>query len=247
MVRTDQRIQVPDYEFLAGRKIIAQQVFDYAVHHLGMKDVPDQRHQQQQKREEGQNGVGGNGEGKGVHLGPEQIARGGAHQAFGWSRAKLDRAFLVGKLDGSDRRHWFLKYYQILTASRRGSQGQGPRCVALIGPWGHVRFQLVLSNFPLANRNLPAILFCSSPGPGWRVRSRVDVSVSAVRYRAFVFAAPRYFVAGNRPPECRGAVSVGAVSPARTATPARILTVPSRGCPVSDVLYPRANRQATEE
>jgi hypothetical protein len=54
----------------------------------------------------------------------------------------------------------------------------------------------------------------SSAGPGWRVSSKVDVSVSAVRYRAFVFAAPQYFVAGNRPSKYKGAVSVGAVSPA---------------------------------
>src|ERR1019366_9269026 len=99
-----------------------------------MKDVPDQRHQQQQEREEGQNGVGGNGEGEGVHLGPEQIAGGGAHDAFGRSRAILGRAFLVGKLDGSERRHWFLKYYQILTAFRRGLPGSGLTCVALIEP-----------------------------------------------------------------------------------------------------------------
>ncbi len=80
---------------------------------------------------------------------------------------------------------------------------------------GHVRSQFVLSNFPLANRNLPAIISCSSPGPGWRATTRVDASVSAVGYRAFVFAASPYFVAGNRSTECRGAVSVGVVSPAR--------------------------------
>jgi hypothetical protein len=39
--------------------------------------------------------------------------------------------------------------------------------------------------------------------------------VSAVRNRALVFAAPQYFVAGNRLTECRGAVSVGAVSSVR--------------------------------
>jgi hypothetical protein len=39
--------------------------------------------------------------------------------------------------------------------------------------------------------------------------------VSAVRYRAFVFAAPQYFVAGNRTTEYRGAVSLEAASPAR--------------------------------
>src|ERR1035437_6542643 len=89
-------------------------------------------------------------------------------------------------------------------------------------------------NFALANGNLPAIIFCSSsvPGwrvgsridvavsatssvPGWRVGSRIDVAVSAVGYRAFVFAAPPYFVAGNRSTESRGAVSVGAVPSAR--------------------------------
>ena len=54
----------------------------------------------------------------------------------------------------------------------------------------------------------------SSAGPGWRVRTKVEVSVLAVRYRAFVFAAPQCFVTGNRPMECRGAVSVGKVSSA---------------------------------
>jgi hypothetical protein len=39
--------------------------------------------------------------------------------------------------------------------------------------------------------------------------------VAVVRYRAFVFAAPRYFVACNRPTEYRGAVSLGAALPAR--------------------------------
>jgi hypothetical protein len=54
----------------------------------------------------------------------------------------------------------------------------------------------------------------SSAGPGWRVRTKVEVPVLAVRYRAFVFAAPQCFVTGNRPMECRGAVSVGKVSSA---------------------------------
>jgi len=49
------------------------------------------------------------------NIGPEQIARGGAQNAFGWSGTMLGCAFLVGKLDGSDRRHWFLNNYQILT------------------------------------------------------------------------------------------------------------------------------------
>jgi hypothetical protein len=43
-----------------------------------------------------------------------------------------------------------------------------------------------------------------------RMNSRIDVSVLAVEYRAFVVAAPPYFVAGNRLSKYRGAVSVGA-------------------------------------
>jgi hypothetical protein len=35
----------------------------------------------------------------------------------------------------------------------------------------------VFSNLALANRNLPAIICCSTAGPGWRVPSRIDVSV----------------------------------------------------------------------
>ena len=39
--------------------------------------------------------------------------------------------------------------------------------------------------------------------------------MSAVVNRAFVFAASPHFVAGNCSTRCRGAVSVGALSPAR--------------------------------
>ncbi len=53
----------------------------------------------------------------------------------------------------------FLKYYQILTALRRGSLGS-----SFSGGLGlsrrQVRFQFVLSNLALANRNLPAIIWC---------------------------------------------------------------------------------------
>lgn len=64
--------------------------------------------------------------------------------------------------------------------------------------------------------------------------SRLDVSVSAVGYRAFVFAASRHFVAGNRSTEGRGAVSVG-VSLLARGDASEILTVTSRECLVSDV------------
>jgi len=66
------------------------------------------------------------------------------------------------------------------------------------------------------------------------VSSRIDVSVPAVGYRAFVFAASRHFVAGNRSTECRGAVSVG-VSLLARGDASEILTVTSRECLVSDV------------
>jgi len=69
---------------------------------------------------------------------------------------------------------------------------------------GHVGFPFILRNFALANWNLPAIIFCSSPGHGWRVRNRIDVSVLAVGNRAFVFAASPYFVAGNLFDEMQG-------------------------------------------
>jgi len=60
--------------------------------------------------------------------------------------------------------------------------------------------------------------------------------VWAVGYRAFVFAASPYFVAGNRSTECRGAVSVGVVSPAR-GDASKNSYRPLRGCPVSGVWY----------
>jgi hypothetical protein len=59
---------------------------------------------------------------------------------------------------------------------------------------------------------------------------RIDLSVLAVRHRAFVCAAPQYFAANNHSPECRGAFSigafsVGAVSYACAAMQSKILTV----------------------
>jgi hypothetical protein len=54
----------------------------------------------------------------------------------------------------------------------------------------------------------------SLAGLGWRATG-INVSVAAVRHRAFVFAAPLYFVAGNRSTKYRGAVSVGTSSSAR--------------------------------
>jgi hypothetical protein len=59
---------------------------------------------------------------------------------------------------------------------------------------------------------------------------RIDVSVLAVRQRAFVHAAPHYSAATNHSPECRGAFSVaassvGAVSYACAAMQSKILTV----------------------
>jgi hypothetical protein len=105
---------------------------------------------------------------------------------------------------------------------------------------GHVGFEFILRNFVLANWNLPAIIFCSSLGPGWRVPSRIDVSVLAVGNRAFVFAASPHFVAGNCSTRCRGAVSVGAVSPAHGDASQKILRR-------FEARPDRANRQATEE
>jgi hypothetical protein len=93
----------------------------------------------------------------------------------------------------------------------------------LIKPISHIHFSSIFSNFALANRNLPAIIWCFAGQTGWRVRSRIDVSVSAVRHHAFVFAAPPHFVAGIHPTQCRGAVSVGVVSSARGAVSKKFL------------------------
>ena len=215
MVRRDQRIQVSDHEFLAGGKRVAQQVLDYGVHQLGMKDVSDQRHQHQQERKERQDGVGGDGEGEGVHLGLEEIARGGTQDAFGRSGVQLGRSLLVGKLDGSDGRHWFLKYYQILTVFRRGTPVPAPTA-CLIEARGHVHFSAYSHQFRSCQPQSSCYdLVLRQPDPVGECAAGLGVSVPAVRYRAFVFSAPRNFVAGNRPAECRGAVCVRAVWPAR--------------------------------
>src|SRR5258708_35635553 len=133
MMRPDQRIQIPDHKFLASRKIVAQQILDYSVHHLRTNDVADQRHQQQQEREEGQNEVGSDGKRKGVHIGPEQIARGGAQDAFGWSGTMLGCTFLVGKLDGRDRRHWFLNIIKYLRVAVEALRARVSRAWRWIG------------------------------------------------------------------------------------------------------------------
>ncbi len=95
-------------------------------HDFRMENVADQRHQQHQEGKERQNGVGGDGKSEGMHLGAEQIARGGADNAFARRGAKFGCAFFVGRLDGSDGRHWVLKYYQILTAFRRAELENHP-------------------------------------------------------------------------------------------------------------------------
>jgi len=71
------------------------------------------------------------------------------------------------------------------------------------------------------------------------------VSVLAVRYRAFVFAAPRDFVAGNPSTECRGAVSVGVVSP-RAATLAKNSLRPFEGVPLIDCSIPSTQIQGKQ-
>src|ERR1019366_3808659 len=100
------------------------------------------------------------------------------------------------------------------SSRNRPRMGASPKSISTKGTGSHARRAKAMDpdngvlNFALANCNLPVIIFCLSAGLGWRVRSRIDVAVAAVRYRAFVFAAPPYFVAGNRSTESRGAVSV---------------------------------------
>jgi len=105
----------------------------------------------------------------------------------------------------------------------------------------------VFSNLALAKRKVPAIIWCFARRTRWASSNRIDVSVSAVRYRAFVFAAPPYFVAGNPPTKHRGAVSVGSVCPP-AATPQKFFR-PFEGVSCSGVLWTRtrANRQVAEE
>jgi hypothetical protein len=96
---------------------------------------------------------------------------------------------------------------------------------------GHSIF-LTLNNFALANRNLPAIIWCFARQTGWRT-SKIDVSVLAVRYRALVFAAPQCFVAGTRPAEMPGSrFRWRAIARARRRH-AGNSCVRSRGCPVT--------------
>ena len=90
------------------------------------------------------------------------------------------------------------------------------KCFAYIpDPEGALPSSHVLVQFRACQLESSCYYFCASPGHGWRVRSRIDVSVTAVGYRVFVFAAPPFLVAGNRSTGGQGAVSFDAVSPAR--------------------------------
>ena len=114
LMRRHQRIQVSDHEFLPRRNIVAQQVFDHAVHHPRMKDIPDQRHQQQQKWKERQNRIRRDRKSERMHLGPQHIPRRRAQQPFVRCRTKLGRPLLVRNLYGSYRRHCFSNLIKYL-------------------------------------------------------------------------------------------------------------------------------------
>jgi hypothetical protein len=103
----------------------------------------------------------------------------------------------------------------------------------------------VFSNLALANRDLPAIIWCFVSRTGWRATSRIDVSVRHFDIAPSFSRLHSISSEGNRPTEYRGAVSVGAVR-FRAATPEKVLTVPLRGCLVFE-WFTRANRQEAEE
>ena len=93
--------------------------------------------------------------------------------------------------------------------------------------------QQSLSNFALANRNLPAIIWCFVNRTGWRVTRSEQAGLTFPCQQWDI--APsfsrllRHFVAGNRSTECRGAVSIGASLLAR-GDASKILTVALREC-----------------
>jgi hypothetical protein len=97
-------------------------------------------------------------------------------------------------------------------------------CTRIFKPKGHIRARSFFcpiigrQNFSLANWYLPVYyLVLRWPDPVGECVTGC-VSVSAVRYRAFVYASPQH-VAGKHPVKCSRVVSVGVVSP-RAATPA---------------------------
>jgi hypothetical protein len=64
-----------------------------------------------------------------------------------------------------------------------------------------MRFQ-PFPHFALAKPNLPAIIWCFVSRTRLTSTQEVDVSVSAVRHRAFVFEAPQDFATDNRASKC---------------------------------------------
>jgi hypothetical protein len=114
-MRADERIQVSDNEFLPGWNVVAQQIFDDAIHDARVKNVPDQRHEQEQERKKRKNGIGGNREREGVNFGSHHVPYGGTQKALNRYGSIFSRALLIRKCNGSEGSHCFLKSYQRLT------------------------------------------------------------------------------------------------------------------------------------
>src|SRR5258708_32249198 len=93
----------------------------------------------------------------------------------------------------------------------------------------HACFQPRASNFVVANRNLLAIIWNVVSRTGWRMSSRIDVSVSASDIAPSSSRLHRISSRANPSTECRGAVSVGASLPVH-GDASKILTVTLRGC-----------------
>ena len=62
-------------------QVIPQQLQDDLVHHARMKDASDQRHHQNDEREERQNRIGCDRKCKGVNLGAQKVFHGRNHEA----------------------------------------------------------------------------------------------------------------------------------------------------------------------
>jgi len=73
-VRLGEEQHVADDEVLAGGQQVAEHIADQVLHTRGVKNISRQGEQQDHEWEEGEDGVGGDGEGVGVDLSLHEVA-----------------------------------------------------------------------------------------------------------------------------------------------------------------------------
>ena len=80
LARVDHGVEVANNEVLTRGQVVAEELQHHLVHDGRMEHAPDHGHHQYNKREEGENRVGGDRECKSMHIGAHQVLDRGKHQ-----------------------------------------------------------------------------------------------------------------------------------------------------------------------